>query len=80
MDAITEFGLLMCLTGVLLLLMHITRNRAWNKMTVCWVILLVYLYIQFEGYAFYALWLFIWVVGTRVYGQKGDSGEQLSAL
>ncbi len=79
-DAITEFGLLMCLTGVLLLLMHITRNRAWNKMTVCWVILLVYLYIQFEGYAFYALWLFIWVVGTRVYGQKGDSGEQLSAL
>ena len=34
---------------------------------------------QQEGYAFYALWMFIWVVGTRIYGQKRDSGEQLSA-
>ena len=50
-----------------------------NKMTVCWMVLLAYLYIQFEGYAFYALWMFIWVVGTRIYGQKRDSGEQLSA-
>lgn len=78
-DAISEFGILMCLVGAVLLFMHITRNGAWNKMTVCWVVLLAYLYIQFEGYAFYALWLFIWVVGTRVYGQKRDSGKQLSA-
>ena len=78
-DAITDFGILMWLAGVGLLFMHITRNGAWNKMTVCWMVLLAYLYIQFEGYAFYALWMFIWVVGTRIYGQKRDSGEQLSA-
>ncbi|MBT1177311.1 hypothetical protein JS532_06990 [Bifidobacterium callimiconis] len=63
-DFITEFGLVMFVAALVLILAHITRNHAWNKMTVCWLLLLVYLYIQFEGYAFYALWLFIWAVGV----------------
>ena len=31
---------------------------------ICWLILTAYLYVQFEGYAFYALPLFIWTIGT----------------
>lgn len=63
-DFITEFGLIMFVAALALILVHITRNHAWTKMTVCWLLLLIYLYIQFEGYAFYALWLFIWAVGV----------------
>ena len=58
-----EFGLAMFGVFAVLLLSHITTHHAWSKMTVCWLLMLVYLYIQFEGYAFYALWLFIWVTG-----------------
>lgn len=60
---IAEFGIAMFGVFVVLLLSHITTHRAWSKMAVCWLLMLVYLYIQFEGYAFYALWLFIWVNG-----------------
>ncbi|MBW3081191.1 hypothetical protein [Bifidobacterium saguinibicoloris] len=40
---------------------------AWNKTAVCWLILLVYLYIQFEGYAFAAFPLFIWVLSRSLH-------------
>lgn len=62
---IAEFGLVMLGLFIALLVAHISVNHAWNKTTVCWLILLAYLYIQFEGYAFYALWLFIWAVGVK---------------
>lgn len=60
---ITEFGIIMLAAFLMLFLAHVTRNHAWSKTTICWLILLCYLYIQFEGYAFYALWLYIWVTG-----------------
>lgn len=72
-DFITEFGLGMFLAAVVLIIVHITRNRAWNKMTICWLILLAYLYIQFEGYAFYAFWLFLWIVGVDTFQGSGTS-------
>ena len=55
---ITEFGIIMLAAFLILLLAHVTRNHAWSKTTICWLILLCYLYI-----AFYALWLYIWVTG-----------------
>ena len=62
---ITEFGIVMLIAFLILLLAHVTLNHAWSKTTICWLILLCYLYIQFEGYAFYALWLYIWATGLR---------------
>lgn len=62
---ITEFGIVMLVAFLILLLAHVTLNHAWSKTTICWLILLCYLYIQFEGYAFYALWLYIWATGLR---------------
>ena len=62
---ITEFGVLMFVAFLVLLAWHVSTNHMWSKTTICWLLLLVYLYIQFEGYAFYALWLFIWVIGVR---------------
>lgn len=61
---ITEFGIIMLTAFLILLLAHVTCNYAWSKTTTCWLILLCYLYIQFEGYAFYALWLYIWATGS----------------
>jgi len=55
-----EFGLIASLLLVAMVLWHVTRSHAWNKTTVCWFLLVVYLYIQFEGYASYALPLFLW--------------------
>ncbi|TPF78586.1 MULTISPECIES: hypothetical protein [unclassified Bifidobacterium] len=63
-DFITEFGAVMFIALLALILVHVTRCRAWNKMTVCWMLLLAYLYVQFEGYAFYAIWLFLWAAGV----------------
>jgi len=61
---VTEFGLLMMLVLFVVLLWFVTKHHSWNITTACWMLLLAYLYIQFEGYAFYALWLFIWAVGA----------------
>lgn len=60
---ITEFGVLCFAAFVVMVLVHVTMNRAWNRQTVCWLVLLAYLYIQFEAYAFYAIPLFIWAAG-----------------
>lgn len=62
---IAEFGAIMAVAFLVLLLVHVSVNHAWNKATVCWLLLLCYLYIQFEGYAFYALWLYIWATGLQ---------------
>ncbi|PWG64446.1 hypothetical protein [Bifidobacterium callitrichidarum] len=34
--------------------------RPWTKLTICWLVLLAYLYLQFEGYTFVAIPLFVW--------------------
>jgi membrane-bound metal-dependent hydrolase YbcI (DUF457 family) len=47
-----------------MLLIHITTHRAWNRTIVCWLVLTAYLYIQFESYAFYALWLLIFAAAS----------------
>ncbi|RSX50204.1 hypothetical protein [Bifidobacterium callimiconis] len=61
---LAEFGIMgigiICIT--VFLFVHV--KHAWSLMTVSWVILITYLYFQFEGYAFYALPLFIWYVET----------------
>lgn len=61
----TEFGLPMLVIAAALILRHITTHHAWSKPVVCWLILLAYLYTQFEAYAFYALPLLIWTTGKQ---------------
>ncbi|OZG61315.1 hypothetical protein BLEM_1527 [Bifidobacterium lemurum] len=61
---ITEFGVIAFAAAIGVVLWHVTRNHAWNKTTICWLLLLAYLYLQFEAYAFYALPLFLWVTST----------------
>lgn len=63
---ITEFGLLCFIAFAAAVIIHISVHRAWNRHTVCWLILLVYLYVQFEAYAFYAIPLFLWATGTNM--------------
>ena len=65
---IAEFGVLLLAALLLLALAWIARYHMWNKQTVCWLILLAYLYAQFEAYAFYAFWLFIYIIATQRYG------------
>ena len=65
---ITEFGLVGFALLTAAVLAHFTVMHAWNRTTLCWLILVAYLYVQFEAYAFYALWLFVWaapIVGRR---------------
>jgi hypothetical protein len=57
---ITEFGLLATILLVAMILVGITVRHAWSRKMLCWVVLAGYLYIQFEGYAFYALPLLVW--------------------
>lgn len=59
-----EFGLIASVILVVLVLWWISHNHAWNKTTVCWLLLTIYLYVQFEGYAFYALPLLLWAVAA----------------
>lgn len=61
----TEFGVPMLIISVVLGIRHITKHHMWDKTTICWLILLTYLYTQFEAYAFYALPLFIWTTGCQ---------------
>ena len=57
---VTEFGLVAFAAASALIIRHVTRRHAWNARTVCWLLLLAYLHLQFEAYAFYALPLFLW--------------------
>lgn len=61
---ITEFGLFCFLAFLLLVLARVAVHHGWSRRNICWFILLAYLYIQFESYAFYAIPLFIWAVCT----------------
>ena len=40
-------------------------QRAEARTYLWWTILVAYLYLQFEGYAFYALPLLVWALRTR---------------
>lgn len=57
---LTEFGLIGCMMSAFAVGMILSRYGRWTKPSICWAVLLGYLYIQFEGYAFAALPLFIW--------------------
>lgn len=61
----TEFGVPMLIIGIALVIRHIAKHHVWDKTTICWLILLTYLYVQFEAYAFYAFPLFIWAIGNQ---------------
>lgn len=63
---LTEYGLvglaLIIVPIVWLTVAAIREHRAPAKLTICWLLLVAYLYIQFEGYAFYAIPLFVWTM------------------
>ena len=77
---ITEFGLLVAVAAVILLMVHITRHHAWSTTTVCWLLLLVYLYAQFEAYAFYALPLFLWATGRQPSSRSSSRSRAVSGM
>lgn len=60
-----EFGMGACIVLLIIVLHHFSVHHAWRKTFVCWLILVAYLYVQFEGYAFYALPLLIWMVSRH---------------
>lgn len=57
---VTEFGALALGLLALLVVVWTSVNHAWTRGTVCWLVLVAYLYVQFEAYAFYALPLVVW--------------------
>lgn len=59
---IGEFGLIGFMALTFIILRQVIQHRAWHKSTVFWLLLIMYLHVQFEGYSFYALPLFIWAV------------------
>lgn len=63
---LVEFGLIGAGLLCAMVLRHITRTAGWHKTVVCWLVLVVYLYVQFEGYAFYALPLLVWAASTAI--------------
>lgn len=62
---ITEFGLVMALLVVALIIVGVAVHRAWSRRMVCWLVLVAYLYVQFEAYAFYALPLLVWGIWNQ---------------
>jgi hypothetical protein len=62
---ITEFGLLVMALLVILVIGGVLVSRNWNRRMLCWLVLTGYLYVQFEGYAFYALALLVYEVWDR---------------
>ena len=67
---ITEFGVLVMVLLAVLIVATITAHHVWNRTVVCWLVLVAYLYIQFEGYAFVAL-SFV-VVATFFFSWSND--------
>lgn len=57
---LVEFGIIGLGLLCAMVLRHVARTAGWHKTAICWLILVAYLYIQFEGYAFYALPLLVW--------------------
>ncbi|KFI96157.1 hypothetical protein [Bifidobacterium stellenboschense] len=75
---VTEFGLVMFAAAIALLLRHVTRHRAWSRRTVCWLLLLAYLYLQFEAYAFPAFTLFLWASASVPFGSRTNEAGTIS--
>lgn len=64
---LTEFGILGIAMLGAIILQYIIRATVYRKTLACWAILILYLYVQFEGYAFYALPLLLWYWGKIFY-------------
>ncbi|TPF91812.1 hypothetical protein BW14_11300 [Bifidobacterium sp. UTBIF-68] len=62
---LTEFGLIGFALFLTIAFGFIHRYHRWNKLTIVWLLLVMYLYVQFEGYAFAAIPLMIWAL-TRL--------------
>ncbi|MBT1180859.1 hypothetical protein JS531_02495 [Bifidobacterium sp. CP2] len=75
---VTEFGLVAFVAALALLLWHMTRNRAWSRRTVCWLLLLAYLYVQFEAYAFPAFALFVWATARERDGRPNTHAASMT--
>ena len=66
-SVVAEYGLIGLVLLVIASIVSVTRvfdtaavgHGVWNKTVICWLVLIVYLYIQCENYAFAALPLFI---------------------
>lgn len=63
---ITEYGIVMFMLFILLVIIHIARAHEWNRITIVWFLLLAYLYVQFESYCFYATPLLLWATRTAI--------------
>ncbi len=57
---VTEFGVLMAVLLGVMVVAGVVVRRAWSRGMLCWLVLVAYLYVQFEAYAFYALALVVW--------------------
>ena len=59
-SVLAEYGLIGLALLVGAIIWYINVRQAWNKTMVCWLVLVAYLYIQCENYAFAAIPLLIW--------------------
>lgn len=66
-SAITEFGLPVVVLAVVLVVVRGLTAHSWNRVMICWAILVGYLYLQFEGYAFAALPVLVWAISRQVH-------------
>ncbi|NMM95251.1 hypothetical protein [Bifidobacterium oedipodis] len=57
---LAEYGLIGLALLIGAIIRHINARQTWNKTMVCWLVLVAYLYIQCENYAFAAIPLLIW--------------------
>lgn len=66
-SVVAEYGLVGLVLLVITSIVSVTRvfdttaagHGVWNKTVICWLVLIMYLYIQCENYAFASLPLFI---------------------
>ncbi|MBM6697039.1 hypothetical protein H6A11_08415 [Bifidobacterium pullorum subsp. saeculare] len=61
-NALTEFGVIGFGLFVFMVMRFIGKHHDWRKLSMCWLVLVAYLYVQFEGYAFAALPLLVWTL------------------
>jgi hypothetical protein len=72
---ITEFGIIGMAVLMALTIMEVARHGRWSRGIVCCLVLVAYLYTQFEAYAFYALPLVVWGVGRMGRMESGQRFE-----
>jgi hypothetical protein len=73
---ITEFGLLTMVLLVILIIGGAISKHRWDRRMCYWLILTAYLYVQFEGYAFYALPLIVWSTRSSRNPPTGVSSQE----